>query len=188
MYPHGELETLEPEDWYGKGHDVRSWTKNARGIWYPDVRKGTYLWQPPPAAAKFALEEIRRARLKRQDSTHVFVCPRLMAPLWRRQLHKVADIVFEIPCAAIPEWDATHHEPLVVGIVFPCVFCRPWQLRNTPKFLAVARKLRALWKKNPAGARPFLRQLRVFAKSLPTMSQGVVWELLQAEESDFVLH
>jgi hypothetical protein len=56
---------------------------------------------------------------------------------------------------SISRW-TTNHEPLVVGIVFPFVRHRPWQLRNTPKFRAVARKLRSLWKESPANARPFL--------------------------------
>jgi hypothetical protein len=188
MFPHGELETLAPEDWFQKGHDVRSWFKNKRGFWYPELKAGVFLWHPPPAAAHAAVEELRKARLKRQDSTHVFVVPRLMAPYWRRQLHKVADIVFEIPCNALPEWAASHHEPLVVGIIFPFVSHRPWQLRNTPKLRAVARQLRSVWKTSPGDARPFLRQFRLFARSLSSLSKGVVWDLLQAEEPGFVLH
>ena len=180
-----ELEVLAPRDWFGKGHDVRSWYKN-RGHWYPELRSGTYLWQPPPAAARFAVEEIRKARLKRQDSTHVFVCPRLMTPYWRRHLHKVADIVFELPCAAIPEWNESHHEPLVVGIVFPFVSHRPWQLRNAPKLRAVARELRSLWKKDPELARGFLRQLCLFTRSLSSLSKSLVWNLLQTEDAGFV--
>jgi hypothetical protein len=189
MFPRGELETLAPEDWFQKAHDIRSWTKNKRGFWYPQLKAGTYLWHPPPAAANAAVEELRRARLKRQDSTHVFVCPRLMTPYWRRQLHKVADFVFEILCNALPvEWAATNHEPLIVGIVFPFVPHRPWQLRNTPKFRAVARQLRSVWKKNPGDARSFLRKFRLFTRSLCTLSKGMVWNLLQAEDPGFVLH
>jgi len=32
---------------------------------------------PPPAAADVALEQLRQARHKRQDSFHIFVCPKL---------------------------------------------------------------------------------------------------------------
>jgi hypothetical protein len=179
---------LAPGDWFQLGHGIRSWREAGKGLWYPSLRAGTYLWHRLPASARFALEELRRSRLKRQDSTHVFVCPRLLAPYWQRQLHKVADFVFEIPCDALPEWNGTSHEPLVVGIVFPFEHQRPWQLRNTSKFRAVARKLRSLWKESPANARPFLRQLRIFARSLSAMSQGLVWRLLQAEDSNLVLH
>ena len=188
MYPHGTLETLAPEDWFQKGHDIRSWYKNKQGFWYPVLKEGVYLWQPPPAAAHAAVEELRKARLKRQDSTHIFVCPRLMAPYWKRQLHKVADIVFEIPCAALPEWDATNHEPLVIGIVYPFVPHRPWQLRNTPKLRAVGRKLRSVWKESPGDARALLRQLHLFTRSLSTLSKGMMWSMLQAEDPGLVLH
>jgi hypothetical protein len=67
--------------------------KIARHLNYPIIRAGSYLWQPAPAAAKFAIEELRRASLKRQDSLHVFVCPRLFTTQWRKQLYKVADLV-----------------------------------------------------------------------------------------------
>jgi hypothetical protein len=43
LFPHGELETLAPEDWFKKAHDIRSWTKNKRGFWYPQLKAGTYL-------------------------------------------------------------------------------------------------------------------------------------------------
>jgi hypothetical protein len=75
MFRHNELEVLAPGDWFQLGHDIRSWREAGKGLWYPSLRAGTYLWHPPPAAARFALEELRRSRLKRQDSTHVFVCP-----------------------------------------------------------------------------------------------------------------
>jgi hypothetical protein len=67
---------------------------------------------------------------------------------WRKQLYKVADLVFEIPCGALPSWDVSQCEPLVVGIVFPFLSHRPWQLRNTPNCFAVARKLGMMWKES----------------------------------------
>ena len=78
------------------------------------------------------MEELWKARLKHQDLTHfLFVGPRLMTPYWQKQLHKVADF-FDLPCGILPEWDASHRDPLVVGIVFYFVPHRPWQLQNIP--------------------------------------------------------
>ena len=117
----------------------------------------------------------------------MFVCPRLMAPYWRKQLHKVADFVFDLPCGAIPEWDVSNHEPIVVPIVFPFVPHRPWQLRNTAKLCSLARELCAVWKESPGSARTFLRKLCLFARNLSSLSKGMVWKLLQAKDSGILL-
>jgi hypothetical protein len=180
MLPLDDPHVLEPADWFKKGHNIRGWYKNNKGFWYPHLSPGTYIWQPAPAVAKYAIEELRKARLKRHDSCHVFVCPRIFTTKWRKQLYKVANLVFEIPCGSFDAWEYSQHEPLVVGIVFPFIRHRPWQLRNVPKLLAVARKLRSLWKEDPASARDLLRKFFQFTRTLDTLSQGMVWDLLQA--------
>ena len=74
--PH--VEFLSPMDWYGRGHDVIGWKPPTPDdiLHRPILKKGTFVWAPPPAAADVAIEELRQARIKRQDSTHVFICPR----------------------------------------------------------------------------------------------------------------
>jgi hypothetical protein len=197
MFGGGELlEFLSPNDWFERGHDITGWKRESPpgwsslspGFWYPKLKKGCYVWEPPPAAAQFAVEELRKARLKRQSSTHIFVCPRLMAPSWRRQLSKVADVVFEIPAGKLTAWDASSHEPLVVGIVFPFLPFRPWQLRGTPKFLAMGRKLCKVWKESETDGRDFLRKFWFFARSLPTLQEGVVRKMLYPEDDGSLLY
>jgi hypothetical protein len=86
------LEFLSPNDWFERGHDIAGWERErppewsvlSSGLWYPKLESSCFLWEPPPATAKFAVEELRKARLKRQASTHIFVCPRLMTPSWRK--------------------------------------------------------------------------------------------------------
>jgi hypothetical protein len=188
MIPFEDLTLLEPRDWFEKGHDIHGWSKNKKGFWYPELKNGTYIWQPAPSVAKYAVEELRRARLKRHESCHIFVCPRMFTTKWRKQLYKVADMVFEIPCGVVNAWDVSQCEPLVVGIVFPFLKHRPWQLRNHPKLLAVARKLRTLWKEDPASARDLLRKFCLFTRTLDTLSQGLVWELLQTPHTGLFSH
>jgi hypothetical protein len=77
-------------------------------------------------------------------------------------------------------WDDSHYEPLVVGICFPFMSHRPWQLRNCPKILAVGRKLHQMWKTAPADAGALLFKFCEFTRTLDSLSEGVVWELLQA--------
>jgi hypothetical protein len=177
-----KVTVLEPKDWLERGHHIKSWKKNERGFWYPELESRTYIWNPPAAAPRYAVEELRKSRLKRQDSTHVFVCPRLVTPYWRKQLSKVVDLMFVIPTGALSEWDVSDHEPLVVGIVFPFLSVDPWQLKRTPKFRQLASKLCRLWKEDPSDAWSFLFELIVYSRALPSLQPEMVLDLLHAEE------
>jgi hypothetical protein len=173
------METLEPLDWFERGHDIAGWSKQYPDqlFPYPEIKPGLFLWAPPPGAAIDALEELRKARIKRQDSTHVFVCQRLLTPTWFKPLYKAADIVFEIP-ARTKFWPATNFEPLIVGICFP--FCRnePWQLRSTPKMFAVARQLSKMWEGPDVDVRDFLREFCIQMRRLGSMPKHVVSRML----------
>ena len=86
-------EFLEPSDWFKKGHDIRGYRENIDGRVIPSYSKGTLIWSPPPAAARYALEELRQARHKRQNSIHIFVVPKLMVTEWNPLLYKAADLI-----------------------------------------------------------------------------------------------
>ena len=87
-----DLAVLSLADWFQKGHDTRGW-KKAKGEPFlcPVITAGVHGWFPPPAAADVALEQLKIARNKQQDSTHVFVCPRLLSSMWRKQMKKACD-------------------------------------------------------------------------------------------------
>jgi hypothetical protein len=91
-----QAKVLKPVDWFEQGIGIVDWTLIADGFWIPVPESGTYIWRPPSAAALFAITELRKARIKRQDSTHVFVCPRLMTLEWLRSLYKEAEFVFVV--------------------------------------------------------------------------------------------
>jgi hypothetical protein len=135
-----EVILLKPEDWFERGHDLIGGEERADKFWIPKFQRGCYLWVPPPAAANVALEEIRVARIKRQNSFHILIVPRLMTPEWLKQLHKVSDIVFILPLGS-SAWTHNMYEPCYVGLTFPFLSVSPWQLRGTPKMYAVGRKL-----------------------------------------------
>jgi hypothetical protein len=174
-----DLEFLSADGWFERGHNHFEKGKvHKDGHWRATLRCGKFVWAPPPSAALVALEELRKARIKRQNSTHVFVCPRLMTPEWLRQLNKACDVVITVPLGH-PAWPTNMYEPLFVGIVFPFIRHQPWQLRGTPKMYAVERKLRRMWK-----AESFLdgsALLRKFCKQcwgMDSMSPGVVSRML----------
>lgn len=99
-------EILEPSDWFVRGHDLidGKFEFNSEGVKLPaSTKPGNFLWSAAPAAGEAAIEELRKARHKNQESTNVFVIPRLLASFWRRHMWKGADLVVELP-AGHPAW------------------------------------------------------------------------------------
>ena len=92
-----DIEFLTPEGWFTQGHDQKGGAHDAQKFWQHKIVPGTFVWTPPPAAADVALEELRKARIKRQDSTHFFVCPHLLTSEWLQQLWKTADLIIQVP-------------------------------------------------------------------------------------------
>ncbi|KAL7573962.1 hypothetical protein ACA910_001969 [Epithemia clementina (nom. ined.)] len=162
-----DSEYLLPE---GKGHDIRG--RRPPESWElfeaPKLESGKFVWAPPPGAADVALEELRKARIKRQSSIHVFIVPRLFTMRWFKQLHKAADLVIEVP-ASTPFWDDSNFEPLIVALCFPIIRYPPWQIRGTPKMFAMERELRRVWDNPDLDGGDILRKLL----QLVTKPQGV---------------
>ena len=172
---------LRPIDWFDVGHDFDGWSDSWDGFERPRLsERRTYLWSPPPFAADIAISELRKARIKRQTSTHVFVVPKLCSPLWIKQLFKAADLVFEIP-AGKSFWDSTMHEPLLIGIVFPFISSKPWQLRSTPKMHSMVGELRRLLKAQDMDERDLLREFWEQCHRLGSMPENVVRRVLHFE-------
>jgi hypothetical protein len=172
------VEVLSPEDWFLRGHDIIGGKPNAEGVWLPEYKSGNFIWAPPPAAADAAIEELRRARHKRQSSFHVFVCPRLMTPYWRKHVHKSADLIFEIPPGCVNEWPSEMFEPLTVALYFPFLSNRPWQLRGQPLFLEMGRHVRQMWNSNPRSSRSLLRKFWVQTRALQNLPKELVRKVL----------
>ena len=143
------METLSLEGWFERGHDVLGSRRIDGGkTWIPRYQAGTFIWVPPPGVARFAIEELRQARLKRFASFHIFAVPRLMGPEWKRHIHKCADCLFEVP-AGHPCWPSEMHEPLTVALLFPYLSRCPWELRKTKLMVDMGRTLSSVFKTDP---------------------------------------
>jgi hypothetical protein len=99
--------------------DMNDWPLNLKC-------KGTYLWLPPPTVADVAGEYMAAAIHKRPNSTHIFICPRLMCSRWYKFILKASDVLLLIPIGS-PCWSADQHEPLILAITFPLSRSHPWK-------------------------------------------------------------
>jgi hypothetical protein len=179
------LEFLDPVGWFTRGHDQSGGAYDDKGFWRHKITPGTFVWTPPPAAAIVALEELRKSRIKRQDSTHFFVCSRLLTPEWLKQLWKTADIIFQVP-PGTPGWPADMFEPLTIGIVFPFLPNRPWQLKGTPKMFYLVRQVRKMFKDKILDPGDFLRELLLECRRFHSMPADVVRRMLYFESGSDV--
>ena len=173
-----DLLHLRPLDWFDAAHDIDGWAKSWDGFERPRLSEGrVYLWTPAPFVADVAISELRKARIKRQTSTHVFVVPKLCSPLWIKQVYKAADFVFEIP-AGQPFWDSDIYEPLLIAVVFPFIRCTPWQLRATPKMYSMGGLLRKVFNSSEVDSRDILRKFWSECHRLRFMPANVVRKVL----------
>ncbi len=163
------METLEAEGWFERGHDIQGSSTNCDGMWIPSYEAGSFIWVPPPGVARFAVEELRQARLKRQRSFHVVIVPRLNTPEFRKQLYKSSDCMFELP-AGHSLWPKDMHEPLLIALYFPYLNRCPWELRKTRLMVDVGRKMQRLLKTDEGAGRDLLSELCLLASRFDTMS------------------
>ena len=122
----GELEVMEPTRW-AEAH----------------LTGGTYLWCPPPAAARDALEMMALSIMGRPHSTHIFAVPRLMTGIWRKTLGKATDLLFEIPVGT-RIWERDMYEPLIIGISLPYSRSEPWRHKFMERTQRVECRLRGM--------------------------------------------
>ena len=100
-----------------------------------------------------------------------------MTPLWLKQLHKAADLIFTVP-AGVDFWPIEMHEPLLIGVVFPFLSFAPWQLKGSPKMLALGRELSGMWKNEQVDAGRVLREFCALRRRLESMPRDVVRRVL----------
>jgi hypothetical protein len=141
---------LDPKGWFDDGHKL-----------------GNFIWSPAPAAAEVVVEQLGRARLKRPQSMHLVVVPRVMTGRWRRHMTRGTDFYFKIDWKDV--WPLSKHfEPVLIFVCLPYVSHRPNFLRVNElldRFRGTMLK-DELSEISPRGKWDFLRELLVDARSL----------------------
>jgi hypothetical protein len=174
----GGHQALSPTEWHTLGQNLSGGQPNADGIWMPNYTSGARIWAPPPAAARVAVEQLRRSRHSHTDTYHVFVVPRLMSYEWMRHLLRESDLLFVVKAGELSCWPTDMHEPLVVSLCLPFIRRAPWKLRRTPKLLGTERQLREMLSSGEGDGRTLLRQLWFLPGKLDQLSERMVSKLL----------
>ena len=179
----GQCEFLQEEDWFMKGHDIVGGSKNCDDKWIPRYKHGVYIWTPAPAGANIAAQELRKARHKRTDSLHIFVCPRLLSHEWSAQISKTADLLVTIPIGT-QYWNNDMHEPLRLAICFPFARVSPWQLKGCKAMVDMGRLLSQMWKEGSGTEGDLLCELCCFAWGMEDMPIHMLREVLFGRSID----
>jgi len=179
--PLSTIQPLTPAEWFWEGHGLSTQgVMTSQGTYFLSLHPvDWFLWSPPPAATRAALEELAASRHKRPGLNHIFIVPCLYTLQWRRLLYKKADVVFKLPAGVRPAWPLPMHEPLVVGLTLHFAVCPPFQLRFHPPLLELVRTLHGLWSHVSGNEGLILHQL---CQSPATL------ESLQGWEARSVLH
>jgi hypothetical protein len=87
--------------------------------WFDDAHNdGNFVWTVPPAAAEVVVEQLGFIRLKRPNSMHLIIVPRLMTGRWRKHLGRGTDGSSRLEDKTV--WDLTHHyEPILIYLCLP---------------------------------------------------------------------
>jgi hypothetical protein len=161
-----------PSQWFYEAQQAGEYT-------LPEVSK-TWVWSLPPAAALHVLEELSMGRLKRHNLLRgVVLVPGLMRPEWFRRFVRTVDVYFVIPAGACPEWPASMHEPLTVGIYLPLFSASPWDWRRVPFLVPFAREMSSMYKAGDPSGRDFLREFWASSGELSEMPGSMVSRVLQ---------
>ena len=175
------LSFLNTEDWFWKGQGLSdTFYVNCDGMKFPQKSDyNAYVWCPPPCIADVCLEELRKSKHKRPDLTHIFVCPKLMTPRWRKHLLKSCTFSFYLDPGTAKEWSEDMFESLLVAIFLPSLHCFPWTLKSSNSVLEVERQLRKMQPSTTRSKAIILRQFLSFQRNLSTLSESMVRNMLQ---------
>ena len=141
------------EDWFEESH-----------------QEGNFIWDIAPAAGDLAYEMLDKARLKRPQSMHILLIPRLFTGLWRRLLTRRSDCYIKVDWNDV--WDLnTHYEPLLIFICIPFYIDRKFEERRGRLLEEFQRTLQSCRMSKSTGMqqRSILRKFLQRSRKIPSM-------------------
>ena len=136
----------------------------------------TFVRSPPPAACNVAIQELRKARIKKWDSTHIILVPRLMTPMWLKQLYN--DVIWLLKSRHLVTTGTLTYKPCVIGFCFPFLSHFPWQIRSNPKMFSLHRTLQQVWEEDQVSSGFVLHKFMLASRRFPHMQENVVRNML----------
>ena len=85
--------------------------------------------------------------------------------VWKKQLSKVANIVFSLPFDD-KVWSLAIRENLILVIVLSFVCIRPWKIQGTQLVIKYEWNIQEVWEKEERLGRNYLHKLLVSARTL----------------------
>ena len=101
--------------------------------WFIDAfedPEGRFIWAPPPAVARQAIDCLCDAHHIHPFTSHIVVVPSLMTGYWRKRLLKCSDVVWVIK-SKCDIWPSHLHEPLTIAFIAPQFRAKPWRIGRT---------------------------------------------------------
>ena len=115
------------------------------------------------------LRQLWEAVHKHTNSLHVFICPRLMMPVWGRLMLKMVDLVVYVPPGEM-FWPSSMHESFVICFIYPLIPHRTWWIRGTTKVLGLVRTVSLLIQESPGYEWSVMSQLWLLTKRVASIS------------------
>lgn len=162
----GDWRVARPEDWFTSTRT--------------ELQVG-WIWAPPPCLARVALDELCEVKHMFPHSRHIFVCPALMTGLWRKDLGKLADVVFNVSSGQ-PRWlwDDWQFEPLTIAFVCPLLDRYPWAAKRSRSVENWRDNLSTVLRGNRTFVRGHMRKLWRAMASGKTLSRSLARPVLSA--------
>ena len=141
---------LEDDDW--EFTETKDWFYNVF-----TKPKGSWVWCPPPALGRIAIEQLCEVKHMHPESRHIFLCPTMMEEQWGKTLSKIADTRFTFGRRSCL-WNKDLHEPLTIAFVCPLLSSAPWKVSRLPSLANWERRLFEMPHKDTVDVRDYMRE------------------------------
>jgi len=137
----------------------------------------TWIWSLSPAAALYAIEELRNGHLKWHDwLMGIVLVLHLFKPIWFLRFRRVVDFHFVVPAEVADFWPASINEPLTVGIYLPLLRYQPWDWQAVPFMVPFSFSMSTMYYSAQILGSPYLDCLYASALGVQLATKSRSWQ------------